>query len=132
MEQRSYESRLENGAWVTGQSGGRIDMDKPGEVFELGPDDEAVILLTTGRHPIKDILEERERQDEKWGPVPRLGHTSGKWLKILMEEIGEYCEAELEGIGYYAEEKELIQAAAVLVAWLEHRASIRAMQEGTQ
>ncbi len=107
-------------------------MDKPGEVFELGPDDEAVILLTTGRHPIKDILEERERQDEKWGPVPRLGHTSGKWLKILMEEIGEYCEAELEGIGYYAEEKELIQAAAVLVAWLEHRASIRAMQEGTQ
>ena len=86
---------------------------------------------------LQEILNERERQDEEWGPVPRLGHTFGKWLKILIEEIGEACACELEVDALGAENApislpqvdiELTQAAAVLVAWLEHRAAIREQQ----
>jgi hypothetical protein len=89
-----------------------------------------------------DILNERERQDAKWGPVPRLEHDFGKWLQILMEEIGEASEENLDAtwvaaleskpiegfMSYRQVDIELTQAAAVLVAWLEHRAAIREEQ----
>ena len=65
------------------------------------------------------ILEERKIQDLKWGTVPRLGHDFGKWLVILMEEIGEASRAELEG-DWLQSNKELLEAAAVIVAWIEH------------
>lgn len=65
------------------------------------------------------IKEERARQMELWGEQE---HPSSWWLVILQEEIGEACQEMLRG---YAAPKpltdELIQAAAVLVAWLEHR-----------
>ena len=61
------------------------------------------------------ISNERERQIEKWG-VQR--HTPGDWVLILMEEIGEACEAFLEQRELDAAH-ELIQAAAVIVAWIE-------------
>lgn len=83
---------------------------------------------------VADILNERGRQDEKWGPVPRIEHDFGKWLTILAEEIGEASEAELEAKADsqpasfmpWSEQVdiELVQAAATILAWLEHRAII--------
>jgi hypothetical protein len=61
------------------------------------------------------IIEERKRQDIKWGADRML--SDGEWLKIETEEIGEAAKASLEGSP--AVYTELIQAAAVLVAWLE-------------
>lgn len=61
------------------------------------------------------IADERKRQIEKWG-IQR--HAPGKWTMTLIEEVGEACEAfleqrELDGV------QELIQAAAVIMAWIE-------------
>ena len=83
---------------------------------------------------ISKIMFERNRQDAKWGPIPRLDHDFGRWLKILMEELGEASAADLEVDFYEGEidphfirlvDDELTQAAAVLVSWLEHRASLK-------
>jgi hypothetical protein len=63
------------------------------------------------------IRDERTRQDAKWGPQH---HEDGKWLLILTEEVGEASQASLQG----REDDtvaELIQSAAVIVAWLEHK-----------
>ena len=65
------------------------------------------------------IARERERQDAKWGGVPgidrRDDHT---YAAVLGEEFGEVCKAWLErdvpGL-----RKELIQTAAVALAWVE-------------
>ena len=153
-----YESRLENGAWVTGQFERKVSMGDFSQ--DIGGDEPVIIRsadqleavqrarvnvaanTATQAGIVAEILNERSRQDEKWGPVPRLNHTFGRWLKILLEEIGEACEADLEitaldETGWMeieredwvdATDAELTQAAAVLVAWLEHRAAIREQQ----
>ena len=58
---------------------------------------------------------ERERQDAEWG---EQNHEDLYWLGILMEEVGEIAKAIIEcrpaDVG-----KELVEAAAVSVAWLE-------------
>lgn len=61
------------------------------------------------------ILAERQRQDAKWG-VQR--HEPVTWMLIAIEEIGEVSQALLhrDRPGYLIE---LVQTAAVLVAWLE-------------
>ena len=61
------------------------------------------------------ILEERQRQDDKWR---EQNHDVYKWLAILGEEVGESNQAALQG------EKnklinELIQIGAVTVAMIE-------------
>jgi len=61
------------------------------------------------------IADEHKRILEKWG-IQR--HTPGKWTMILIEEIGEACEAFLERRELDAIQ-ELVQAAAVVVAWIE-------------
>jgi NTP pyrophosphatase (non-canonical NTP hydrolase) len=61
------------------------------------------------------IRAERDRQDAKWGI--RV-HTPYGWLLILQEEIGEVAKALLEGAADEAFD-ELVQCAAVIVAWLE-------------
>ncbi len=72
------------------------------------------------------IEEERERQEEKWG---QQHHSSADWLVILQEEIGEVCQEILRwgdviipvnGMGRELT-NELVQATAVLIAWLEDR-----------
>ena len=63
---------------------------------------------------ITEIVEERKRQDEKWGVRNQL-HTW--WLVILLEEVGECAKALLEGDGL---RNEIIQSAAVCLAWLEN------------
>lgn len=64
---------------------------------------------------IAKIIAERQRQDAKWG---EQNHDAGKWSLILTEELGEVAKSQLEGdrANYLTE---LVQAAAVIVAWLE-------------
>lgn len=66
---------------------------------------------------LEAIKAERHNQLVKWG---NQKHTDLGWLCIFMEEAGEVAKAILEddSVGM---NKERIQAAAVLVAWLECR-----------
>jgi NTP pyrophosphatase (non-canonical NTP hydrolase) len=64
---------------------------------------------------INKIIAERKRQDEKWGSDRMLADY--EWLTILVEEVGEVAKAMLEGSPTVNEE--LVQVAAVAVAWLE-------------
>lgn len=66
------------------------------------------------------VQAERENQDAKWGAHRDL--PSGIWLAILLEEIGEVAKIMLEDPSQEAVERlsdELIQVAAVAVAWIE-------------
>ena len=62
---------------------------------------------------LQRIREERTRQDEKWGVQ---NHDDFVWNAILVEEVGEVSKALLTGGDL---ESELVQAAAVAIAWLE-------------
>ena len=72
------------------------------------------------------VIKERNRQDKMWG---EQNHDAGTWLLILMEEVGEWCEAELarrfklEGIHPARLEldcrTEAVQVAAVGLAIIE-------------
>ena len=83
-----------------------------------------------------DIAAERGRQDEKWGPDHR--QVNSVWGLILTEEVGEAAEAALEVFApgdsdefFKAREhlrEELVQVAAVAVAWLEALDANRAWQ----
>jgi NTP pyrophosphatase (non-canonical NTP hydrolase) len=65
------------------------------------------------------IMAERDRQDAKWGGVPgidrRDDHT---YAAVLGEEFGEVCKAWLER-DIAGLREELIQTAAVAIAWIE-------------
>lgn len=69
---------------------------------------------------LRAIIQERERQDEKWG---EQNHDDYRWLAILVEEVGELSQCALhDEFGGHAAGKlrqELIQVAAVAVSWLE-------------
>ena len=73
------------------------------------------------------VVKERAHQDRKWGKDRRL--PDADWLRALVAEVGEVASAmsgrwpEREGHGVTAE---LVQVAAVAVAWLE---SIQATAE---
>lgn len=58
---------------------------------------------------IKDIQEEIARQNAKWGDQ---SHPGFKWCAILMEEVGEACQAILEKDINHARE-EFVQVSAV-------------------
>lgn len=66
---------------------------------------------------IKTILEERARQDTKFGLLPR-NLDPMLWLTVLTEEVGEVARAVLEDSPSQYE-KELTQVAAVALAALE-------------
>ncbi|MBP3037958.1 MazG-like family protein [Bacillaceae bacterium Marseille-Q3522] len=73
------------------------------------------------------VINERHRQDEKWG---EQNHNAPVWLGILGEEFGELCqavnetwfdngpEARKKG-GYENMRAEAIQVAAVAVSFVE-------------
>jgi NTP pyrophosphatase (non-canonical NTP hydrolase) len=97
--------------------------------FDKGRYEEAVNQMTaswaSGDHKnavrvMREIQEERRRQDEKWG---EQNHDDTWWLAILMEEVGELAQAMLHSSfgGPHAgtERTELTQVAAVAVQWLE-------------
>ena len=80
---------------------------------------------------IDQIVAERTHQDSKWG---EQNHDDYVWLAILSEEVGEAAQAILkvndsaEGVNEWQEsdiDAELIQVAAVAIAWLEARARRR-------
>ncbi len=72
------------------------------------------------RHAVlHDVWGERDRQDAKWGGTPgidrRDDHT---YPAVLGEELGEACQSWLER-DVTNLRAELIQVAAVAVAWIE-------------
>lgn len=81
---------------------------------------------TFRQHFIDMIEAERKRQDDKWGWVGSEGtilpgddpHAK---VSVLLEEVGEVAKALLEDDQPGLDE-ELIQVAAVCLAWLEARA----------
>lgn len=68
---------------------------------------------------LAQVSVERDRQDAKWGGIPgverRDDHT---YAAVLGEEFGECCKAWLERDTEGLRE-ELIQVAAVAIAWVE-------------
>jgi hypothetical protein len=71
---------------------------------------------------LSDIVDERVRQDRKWGD--QSGFPDSVWAVILTEEVGEACKAVLgpTGQGTFGSDdlhEELVQIAAVTIAWLE-------------
>ena len=70
----------------------------------------------------RDIFNERQKQDIKWG---EQNHSDEWWMLILVEEIGELAEAMLDAqFGMSPDKttdvrKELVDAVAVGIAWLE-------------
>jgi NTP pyrophosphatase (non-canonical NTP hydrolase) len=71
---------------------------------------------------MSEVISERNRQDQRWGVQ---NHSDYKWLAILTEEVGEVARDALEGRPVY---DELIQVAAVAIAWAE--ATLRLPHEG--
>lgn len=75
------------------------------------------------------IEDERCRQDEKWGWTDSDKSILPGWdvhakVSVLLEEVGEVAKAVLEHDWDNLEE-ELVQVAAVAIAWLEARAEGR-------
>ena len=65
----------------------------------------------------KLVLEERLRQDKKWGAD--RNQDNYVWQVILTEEVGEAAESVLKDDTDNLQ-KELVQCAAVIFAWLEN------------
>lgn len=76
---------------------------------------------------LAEVVNERTRQDEKWG---EQNHQPPIWLGILGEEFGELCEAVNETVfdngpeerkkgGVANMRAEAIQVAAVAIAFVE-------------
>ena len=65
---------------------------------------------------VQDILNERTRQNDIWGD--QIQNTNDRWNVIAVEEVGEVARAiyEEDSLNMY---KEIIQTAAVYVAWAE-------------
>jgi NTP pyrophosphatase (non-canonical NTP hydrolase) len=65
------------------------------------------------------VIRERIRQLERWGIQE---HDNGTWALILGEEFGEACQAALQHSSSDPTDlrAELVQVAAVAVAWIEH------------
>lgn len=67
-----------------------------------------------------DVSAERERQDATWNRSPgNWPGSDGEKLAVLVEEVGEVARALLEREGPERLRAELIQVAAVAVAWAE-------------
>jgi NTP pyrophosphatase (non-canonical NTP hydrolase) len=65
------------------------------------------------------INKERDKQDAKWGALPRC-LSDVVWLTILMEEVGECAQAVLK-MDWSNLRVEVVQVAAVAIAWLEDK-----------
>jgi NTP pyrophosphatase (non-canonical NTP hydrolase) len=65
--------------------------------------------------PGADVLEERGRQDHKWG---QQDHHPAVWMVILLEEVGEAAKEILEQ-NWEKYREELVQVAAVSLSMLD-------------
>lgn len=90
--------------------------------FELVPDDDSVFTQPDTCEftcVMQRIKNERTRQDAKFGPQGNLANIPAfQRLSVLTEEVGEVAMALNDGDLAHARE-ELVQVAAVAVAWLE-------------
>ena len=72
------------------------------------------------RIALDSVLEERQRQDDKWGVQ---NHSPFVWNAILVEEVGEFSQASLQAcFAYDSHERvreEAVQVAAVALAMIE-------------
>ena len=85
-----------------------------------------VVWQDTTSKVLDDVLKERLRQDEKWGPQ---FHNPAQWMTVLMEEVGEAAQEALrvtfghmpaqKAIAYQHLREELVQVAAVAAAAIE-------------
>lgn len=80
-------------------------------------------LAEVDSYILYDIIDERERQDQKWGD--QSANANVLWSTVLTEEVGEVAEAVLK-LDFEDHEgthddlrKELVEVAAVAVAWIE-------------
>lgn len=76
---------------------------------------------------LDQVYTERRNQDAKWGSDRPLADTP--WLAILMEEVGEVATETFSSGSLQHLREELIQVAAVAVAWIE---SIDLQQQTTK
>ncbi|MDP3766692.1 MAG: MazG nucleotide pyrophosphohydrolase domain-containing protein [Dehalococcoidia bacterium] len=74
--------------------------------------------VTMLRHLIQDVLDERARQDAKWGHPTERAISLGTWQVVLVEEVGEVSRAILHRDRDNLRD-ELIQVAAVALAMAE-------------
>ena len=73
---------------------------------------------------LHQILVERELQDRIWGHALDLTHDDSDWALIITSHIGNLCEVMLNSRNNPVPtdiETEIIQLAAVALAWLETR-----------
>lgn len=68
---------------------------------------------------IVEIRGERIRQERKFGATQYEDNTAGDKLAILVEEVGEIARAMNDNEGADSLFDELVQTAAVCVAWAE-------------
>lgn len=67
---------------------------------------------------LRMVVDERVRQDIKWGNIDtRVNLTNDRWFVILDEEVGETAKALNDKESRERVAEELIQVAAVAVAW---------------
>jgi len=78
-------------------------------------------LVQSINRAYESIVTERLEQHEQWGD--QSGHPDTVWLAILTEEVGEAAQAVLhnrfEGKAAGTLRDELVQVAAVAMAWIE-------------
>ncbi len=80
--------------------------------------------MTTTNDILREVLSERVGQDAKWGAQVH-DFTITMWMTILVEEVGEACQATLrnrlcaDGGSFADIRRELVQVAAVAVAVIE-------------
>lgn len=77
--------------------------------------------LSARIHVIAEVIHERQRQVELFGLD--TGNDDGTWMAVLAEEVGEVAHELIEGRRGHdtrrAMRQELIEVAAVAVAWIE-------------
>jgi hypothetical protein len=74
------------------------------------------------------IARERAYQDRKWGSLDTYDHSLLRWIEIAEEEIEEAKRVRDTSLGYDSASRELLQAAAVLVAFLEQHGVVEREQ----
>ena len=80
---------------------------------------EVILPMSTEQVSVfKMIISEREHQLEKWGIQT---HSNPTWFRILSEEVGEIVKSINEEKPEAEMVEEVIQTAAVCVAWLEQK-----------
>lgn len=83
---------------------------------------DAIYVPDRASEAFHSVIEERQRQDDKWG---EQNHDDTVWLTVLAEEVGEAAQEVLtirnpkDGNGHGNLREEAVHVAAVALAWVE-------------